>query len=243
MSSPNDKVSRGGIVLTRRVWGLVAHVGHKVGKPLTVVQGGFRAGHGASASAGTHDKGDVYDISIRNLTYAERLEAVEEFRAWYGDAWLRDPAHGWPASAGGPHIHVVQADSYYALAPGAQQQVRAYNLGANGLRSNARDPFARPHTRRHFVLGAPTPTPTPKPRPKVALANLHYGARNDDVRDLQRALNAHFGGPDLPVTGFYGDQTDAAVRRDQSAHDLGSDAPKHSSVGPRQAAHLGLVVA
>jgi hypothetical protein len=240
MSSPNDKINKGGAILTRRVWGLVAHVGHKVGKPLTVVQGGFRAGHGASASAGTHDKGDVYDISIRNLTYDERLEAVEEFRAWYGDAWLRDPAHGWPASAGGPHIHVVQADSYYALAPGAQQQVRAYNLGRNGLRSNARDPFARPHTRRHFVLGAPTPTP--KPRPTVDLDNLHYGDNNADVRDLQRALNAHLGGHDLPVTGLYGPQTDAAVRRCQQAHDLGDDPVGRSSVGPRQARHLGLVV-
>lgn len=74
----------------------------------------------------------------------------------------------------------------------------------------------------------------------VRLANLRYGLTNDDVKDLQRALNRHLSGDDLPVTGFYGDMTDAAVRRCQQAHDLGNDAPKHSNVGPRQAAHLGL---
>jgi hypothetical protein len=78
--------------------------------------------------------------------------------------------------------------------------------------------------------------------PSVNLANLHYGKRHQDVEDLQRALNKHLSGDDLPVTGFYGDQTDAKVRQCQQAHDLGDDRAKHSSVGPRQAAHLGLVV-
>jgi hypothetical protein len=235
MSSQHDIVSRGGKTLTRRVWGLIDHVGRKVGKPLIVVQGGFRAGHGASASAGTHDKGDVYDISVANLTAAQQLVVVAELRAYYGLAYVRNPKYGWPASAGGAHIHVVQADSHYALSRGAQQQVVAYNRGRNGLRSNLPDPHKRPATRTHFTLGTPAPT-----QPTVRLANLHYGAVNDDVLDLQRALNRHLDGADIVLSRTYGPATDAAVRRCQRLHDLGSDAANHSSVGPLQAAHLGL---
>jgi peptidoglycan hydrolase-like protein with peptidoglycan-binding domain len=88
----------------------------------------------------------------------------------------------------------------------------------------------------------PVGVPASSSSPAVRLANLRYGLTNDDVKDLQRALNRHLSGPDLPVTGFYGDQTDAAVRRCQQAHDLGEDAPRHSFVGSRQAAHLGLRV-
>jgi uncharacterized protein (DUF2237 family) len=73
----------------------------------------------------------------------------------------------------------------------------------------------------------------------VSLAHLAAGQRHADVRALQEALNRHLGSG-IPVTGFYGDLTDAAVRKCQGLHDLGHDLPGHSSVGPRQAAHLGL---
>jgi hypothetical protein len=240
MSSPHDKITRNGQTLTRRVWDLIAAVGRENGVTLRVTQGGFKNGGGAAASGSTHDKGDVYDISVSGLSRSKALAVVDDFRRWYGDAWLRTPEFGWPSSAGGPHIHVVQADSHYALSRGAQQQVAAYNNGRNGLRNNARDPHPRP-ARQHFPPTAPAPT-RPAP-PSVRLANLKYGLRNDDVKDLQNALNRHNLSPDLPVTGFYGDQTDAAVRLCQQRHGFGSDAPKHSNVGRSQAAHLGLRIA
>lgn len=239
MSSPHDKITRNGATLTRRVWELIAAVGRENGVTLRVVQGGFRAGHGATASAGTHDMGDVYDLSIAGMTRTKALAVVVDLREWYGDAWLRTPEFGWPRSAGGSHIHVVQADSHYALSRGAQQQVAAYNNGRNGLRSNLRDPHPRP-PRQHFPPTAPAPA-RPAP-PSVRLTNLRYGLTNDDVKDLQRALNRHNVSADLPVTGFYGDATDAAVRADQHRHGFGEDAPKHSFVGRSQAAHLGLRV-
>jgi Putative peptidoglycan binding domain len=80
------------------------------------------------------------------------------------------------------------------------------------------------------------------PAPGVSLSHLRYGAVNADVKILQAALNRHLSGHDIAVTGHYDAATDAAVRRCQSAHDLGHDAAGHSSVGPRQAAHLGLRV-
>lgn len=109
-----------------------------------------------------------------------------------------------------------------------------------GLRWYVADAWWSPtnYRRTHTVK----PAPTPAPKPTVALANLRYGKTNGDVMDLQRALNRHNLSPDLPVTGFYGPLTDAAVRKDQQVHSYGNDPAGKSNVGPKQAAHLGLKV-
>lgn len=67
----------------------------------------------------------------------------------------------------------------------------------------------------------------------VYLAKLRYGQTgSDSVMELQRRLGG------LPVTGNYLDQTDSVVRSWQaSIRDL-VDPPRHSSLGPRQAARL-----
>ena len=75
----------------------------------------------------------------------------------------------------------------------------------------------------------------------VYLSKLVYGQQDSDsVKRLQEALNRHplTGGSNLPVTGNYGDQTDKEVRLCQTQHGFGNDAPKKSSVGPKQADHL-----
>lgn len=71
--------------------------------------------------------------------------------------------------------------------------------------------------------------------PHVKLANLHYGARNADVKMLQRALHVS------PVSGYYGDATDRAVRAHQARQGWHPDAKGHSFVGAQQAHALGLV--
>jgi len=107
----------------------------------------------------------------------------------------------------------------------------------------------------------PPPEPDPLPDPEhpepvalpdlhpvtdtavVLLANLHYGRRNRDVADLQKALNDHFPAlPALPITGYYGVLTDVRVRYDQQWHLPGvqPDKAQRSRVGQAQAAHLGL---
>lgn len=78
-------------------------------------------------------------------------------------------------------------------------------------------------------------------QPEVRLANLRYGLTNDDVKDLQNALNRSHG-HHLLVDGNYGNATDTAVRKCQHDHDFGEDAPQHSFIGSRQAAHFGLRV-
>jgi hypothetical protein len=76
----------------------------------------------------------------------------------------------------------------------------------------------------------------------VNLALLRYGSSGPDVVELQKALNKHFRGLDLPTTGNYLDRTDAAVRRCQREHGYGNDPAGKSYVGRGQATHLGLVV-
>jgi hypothetical protein len=177
MPSPNTKVTRNGQVLTQRVWDMIADVGRENGVTLHVVQGGFKGGGGASASAGTHDSGDVFDLSVDGLSRSKRLAVVNDLREWYGDAWLRTPKYGWTST--GPHIHCVQADSFYALSRGAQQQVVAYNNGRNGLANNGRDPHPRPTPRRHFTVVAPVPPPVPPVHTikegTMFLASVQYG--------------------------------------------------------------------
>lgn len=82
--------------------------------------------------------------------------------------------------------------------------------------------------------------PVPPTLVPVRLSNLKFGMSNDDVKDLQRALNRHNLSPDLPVTGNYLAKTDAAVRRCQNQHGFGLDPVLHSYVGRKQALHLGL---
>lgn len=105
--------------------------------------------------------------------------------------------------------------------------------GFNGVRIPGLPPAVSP----------PPVAPPPAGGAVVNCANLHYGATNADVIDLQRALNAHklVGGSTLPVTGYYGDKTDHEVRLCQQQHGYGSDGWHKSFVGPSQARHLGLV--
>lgn len=107
-----------------------------------VMQGSYNAGK-VGASAGTHDAGGAVDLSIAGLSNVQALTLVNQLRRRNGCAWLRSPAYGWPASAGGPHIHVIVRDEP-GLSAGARAQVAAYDKGLNGLASKARDPHGRP---------------------------------------------------------------------------------------------------
>lgn len=102
---------------------------------LTLVQGSYRAGAGASASAGTHDGGGVVDIRTwdlpgKGLTPEQVVLALR--RAGFA-AWFRTKAQGFD-----PHIHAV-AIGDKQLHPTAKAQVEAYYRGRNGLANNGRD--------------------------------------------------------------------------------------------------------
>ena len=83
----------------------------------------------------------------------------------------------------------------------------------------------RINTRQH----PDTPGPTGQTTPADPMADgvLKHGERGDAVKHLQEALNAagirDDKGQPLPTTGYYGDMTEAAVRKYQTQHGLGID--------------------
>lgn len=228
MTSPNDRITKNGKTLSRRVWAIIDRAKKDAGIPKDkayVLQGSWSKG---SLSAGTHTGGGAADLSVRGLTEAEAIDLVVELRKWYGDAYLRSPKYGWPSRLGGSHIHVIFADEP-GLSYGAKRQVINYNNGRNALASNLKDPFPRP-ARKHF--GAYTAVSGDS---KVLLSKLKYGARNPDVKDLQRALR-------ITADGYYGPITDKAVRAHQKKLGFTPDPWRKSYVGPFQAKRLGLIV-
>lgn len=147
--APNDKIAVDGITLTERVWCLLADSYTEVGLLFVrgntcVGQGGFRAedGGGADASAGTHDHGDVFDLRLGDIPERLWVPLNTVLRSHNVCSWVRSEQYGWTSS--GAHIHGVVRDSFYPLSPGATQQVRAYDLGLNGLANDGDDPFPRP---------------------------------------------------------------------------------------------------
>jgi hypothetical protein len=223
MLAPFIRVTRSGKTLTRRTWALLEDAGRAAGVPVRVVQGSWSRG---GLSAGTHSGAGAFDLSVRGMTRAQRLRLVNELRKRNVAAWLRSREFGWYL---GDHIHGIVKDEP-GLSYGARRQVINYNQGLNGLASKRRDPHPRP--KQVPFDGAPKPLPEAA---RVKLANLRYGKRNDDVRDLQRALG-------IVADGYYGPKTDAAVRAHQKRMGLRPDRVRRSYVGPKQAARLGLIV-
>jgi hypothetical protein len=109
------------------------------------------------------------------------------------------------------------------------------------------------------IPGAPMPGQAPAPAPAsggdygpVYIGKLHQGQTDSDsVKALQRALNAHSlpapGNITLPVTGNFAEKTAMVVQTCQRVHgsqwgEGAADPDGKVSVGPKQAAHLGLHV-
>lgn len=141
MTSPTDRITINGKTLTRRVWGLLADARAAAGLPAggaSVMQGSFNKG--VSASAGTHDAGGAFDLSIAGLTEAEQINLVTELRRRNACSWIRSKRYGWN---GAQHIHGIVRDEP-ALSAQARAQVVAYDNKRNGLANRGPDPHPRP---------------------------------------------------------------------------------------------------
>lgn len=120
----------------------------RLGFALTIVQGSYRAGNGASASAGTHDGGGVIDIRTWNIPATISIERVVRYLREAGFvAWYRTQSQGFD-----PHIHAIDRGNP-RLAPAAGRQVTAWVNGRNGLANNGPDDGPR----------VDIPTDPPKP--------------------------------------------------------------------------------
>lgn len=66
--------------------------------------------------------------------------------------------------------------------------------------------------------------PVPTPPTKIRLSNLYPGSNHQDVTVFQAAIVRTFGITNLPIDGYYGKQTLAAVKNlSLKAKKLGSD--------------------
>lgn len=155
---------------------------------------------------------------------------------------------------GAPGLYVGLCHLSHIDVVGGQRVSAGQRIGLSGATGNVSGPHLHMEVQRSSSWSANGHTdPSPWLRASsggsssahggggtVLLSKLKYGQRDSDsVRELQKALNKHLG-LHLPASGNYLDQTDAAVRKCQSEHGYGNDAPKKSFVGQRQATHLGL---
>lgn len=166
MTEPTTRVTRAGQTLTAYAWWSLEAAYRRAGMDpdtyMVVVQGSFKAGHGASASGSTHDAGDTADLRTRNLpssvraNLCERLVVALREAGWC--AWYRDQAHG----GMDPHVHAVYRWADPAPSSGARWQVGEYDAGRDGLSSGGRDYHPRPKQTRY-----PWPGDTTTPDPAI----------------------------------------------------------------------------
>lgn len=129
--SVGDRVMYDGVRMNERTKKMLRRAEAILAPRLNYMQGSYSTS--VSASAGTHDGGGTVDISVRNMTSAQRTHAVKVLRQVGFAAWLRTESQGFT-----PHIHAV-AISDTDLSAAAQRQVGDYFLGRNGLASHAKD--------------------------------------------------------------------------------------------------------
>lgn len=182
----------GAVVLTARVWALLADaekaVGLKAGT-LVVTQGSWH--HGAQ-SGSTHDGGGAFDLRTWNLPASRHEALVVELRKRNVCAWKRDAAHG----GFQPHIHGIVRDEA-GLSKGARDQVAAYDRGRDGL--SAAGPDYHPRPAQHPFSYGPPPAP--------------WGGKNIGWLSLQRAqIKSAQASLGVKVTGTYLPLVDRAFR-------------------------------
>ncbi|MGW4487226.1 peptidoglycan-binding protein [Amycolatopsis sp. NPDC004368] len=122
-----------GVTLNTRTKAMLVKAEGLLGRQLSLSQGSYNPG-GDPMSAGTHDGGGTFDVSVSGLSTATRTSVVKTLRQVGFAAWLRTPEQAdWPY-----HIHAV-AISDPDLSSAAQHQTGDYYLGLNGLAGREAD--------------------------------------------------------------------------------------------------------
>lgn len=152
MAAPawDDRITWRHHTFTRRAVQSLRWVEDKSGVRIEPGQGSFNKG-GVSASGGTHD-GEAIDIRVRGMSADEIKRLVIWLRKAGWAAWYRKPSIAW-----GAHVHAVPTTGI--LSPQAAQQVRAFDLGRDGLAGNALDPTWRPRIKRRWSYKLNRPVP------------------------------------------------------------------------------------
>jgi hypothetical protein len=146
--------------MDRKTMAFLQTMEHRLGYPLTVVQGCYSGG-AVSASAGTHDGGGVVDLvswdSKRKVKVARELGAFAWFRPDLPGVW-------------GEHIHLgIRSHGSLSSAAKAQQADFDANPARNGLANNAVDRTWHPEPSVTFKYEVDN-DPPPPPQTRVAKA-------------------------------------------------------------------------
>lgn len=146
MTDPYARTTMDGKTVDALTEAALREAERRLGYSLTIVQGSYHVGVGASA--GTHDGGGVVDLAPYDHERKVRVLRDLGFAAWY-----RPTLPGvW-----GEHIHAVLIGNA-RLAPAAARQVVSYRAGRDGLASNALDPNPyRPSPIPVFHMPKPDP--------------------------------------------------------------------------------------
>lgn len=176
----------------------------RLGYPLTIMQGSYSGGVGASA--GTHDGGGAVD-----LTAYDHVRKVRVGREIGWAMWYRSPSEGpWPA-----HVHGILIGND-RVSSGARQQVAAYKAGLNGLASSRSDTYGwRPNPIKAFAYQPDKRFAIDLHALRVDFLNVLDGKKNKPRwrgRVVQRLLNRKINAK-LAVDGVIGPKTQEAWRR------------------------------
>jgi hypothetical protein len=130
------RTTYGGRTVNQRTKVMLQTAATIFGSGFTLTQGSYN--RGVWASAGTHDGGGVVDISVSNMSTAQRKAAVQALRKAGLAAWLRVP----PAFS--YHIHAV-AIGDRDLSSSAKSQIAQWREDRNGLANRGPDPEPDPY--------------------------------------------------------------------------------------------------
>lgn len=194
------RVTVDGKTLNKRTADMLHRAEQRLGRNLTLLQGSYNSGVGASA--GTHDRGGAIDVSVSGLGPEAKKEIVYQLRKVGFAAWYRTPAQGpWVE-----HIHAI-AIGDPELSTGARAQVYQYYDRRNGLANGGPD-------------DGPRLDPIPRWPIKLSEISLNRAKKQFEVKDrrkvpavrkIQKLLN-HRIGAHLAVDGDAGPKTREAYK-------------------------------
>lgn len=154
-----DKVAWRGVMLTARQRNALRWAERKVqkkypGLTLLPAQGSWANG---SLSAGTHTGAGAVDVRTVMLTKDQRIAVVRALKDAGQAAWYRP--YNWDGAKGGEHIHCLDIGGQNGMATGAKNQIRSFDQGKDGLRSNKPDNTYRPKPKVKFSFPKNAPVP------------------------------------------------------------------------------------
>lgn len=112
---------------------------------------------GAAASAGTHSGTGAVDIRTRHLTKDQRVALVRALKDSGQACWFRP--NNWDGRGGGEHVHALDLGGTTGMDAGARNQLRSFDQGRDGLKSNRPDNTYRPNPKVKFNYKQGKPVP------------------------------------------------------------------------------------